>query len=120
MTNSNTLELDLRQFTGTDHYYKHMFGIRYSDGVKYLAERANCYWLLDAITSHQPECRKDIMLRDFQMWVLHVYADKSAILNCERDTDDVAITQNIEYTDFPLQQIKLYFQNGVLFLPSEY
>jgi len=38
---------------------------------------------------------------------------------CERDTNDIAITQDIPYTDFPLDEIKLYCINGVILLPSE-
>jgi hypothetical protein len=29
-------------------------------------------------------------------------------------------TKEIEFTDFPLPEITLYFQNNTIFLPSEY
>jgi hypothetical protein len=32
----------------------------------------------------------------------------------------VVLTKRIPYTDFPLAEIKLYFTDGVILLPSEY
>lgn len=96
-----------------------------TDGAKYLAEKAGAFWLMDAIASHQPKALKDRMLRDMQFWTLKVNADKTAVLTCERDSGNVAITQKIEYTDFPLPEIKLYvgpMGDGqyTILLPSEY
>ena len=124
MTQSPTplTESDLAQFSGTGNYYQHQLGIRYTDGVKYLADRGEAYWLLDAIASWQsdPRVSEDRMLQQIQFWKLTVNDDGSALLVCERDSDDVAVTQEIPFTDFPLKKIKLYYQQGVLLLPSEY
>ena len=63
----------------------------------------------------------------FQIWTLKVLRlelgknknEPMAILEMKEDTDTPIIAgQKIEFTDFPLGEIKLYFQNGVLFLPS--
>ena len=113
------LERDLSYFSGTEHYYKHMGNLKLTDGTKYLAEKAQCYWLMDIIFSYQPKCMKDAMLRDFQVWTLTV-EDSKGIVKCERDTNDVAFTQTIPYTDFPLKEIKLYCINDLILLPSEY
>jgi len=114
------LEAELMNFTGTEEYHPHpMSGLLFTDGVKFLALRAGALWLIDIIGSHQPMCQKDRMLRDFQLWKLVVAEDKSGVVTCERDTDDLAIKQEIEYTDFPLKEIKLYVENGVLMLISE-
>ena len=42
----------LAQFTGTQGYYR--IGRRHllTDGSKYLADHAQCYWMMDAIASH--------------------------------------------------------------------
>lgn len=139
---------DLNQFTGTAQYYKHWSKLLYTDGVQYLAEEGGAYWLIDAIASYQPTALKDPMLKDIQFWKLKAEAHRgavllgesspsklawstppvdflvnpngSAVLTCERDTDDVAITQEIPLTDFPLSGVKLYLTTGVLLLPSEY
>ncbi len=88
--------------------------------IQYLAEKAGAYWLIDAIASHQPQVLKDSMLQEIQFWKLKVNADQTAQLICERDTGDVFLTQDIGFTDFPLDEIKLYLVSGVLMLPSEY
>jgi hypothetical protein len=110
---------DLDQFTGTENHYKHWTGrILYTDGVKYLADTAEAHWLLDAIASYQylPRVKKE----PFQLWVLKI-KDESAVLTMQSDSDKKPIvTQKIEFTDFPLAEIKLYVCNGVILLPSEY
>lgn len=130
--NATEIKDALRNFTGTEGYLRHNpfggKGLVVTDGVRFVAEKAGAFWLLDAILSHQRAALKDEMLRDFQFWRLKVNADKSALLTCERDTDDVVISQHIEYTDFPLDEVRLYLALGsvdgenpeyVLMLPSE-
>lgn len=112
---------DLDQFVGTENYYRHWLNrFVYTDGVKHLVDEGKAYWLLDAIASYQPQLLKDPMLQQFQHWKLTVSPDQKAQLICERDTDDVVVTQDIEFTDFPLTQIRLYLISGVLMLVSEY
>jgi hypothetical protein len=112
---------ELNQFSGTTQLYKHWLKqFTYTDGVQYLAQKADAYWLIDAIASHQPPLLHDEMLRDFQIWRLIVNQDKSAKLICERDTDDVVVTQDIPFTDFPIAEVKLFLVARVLMLPSEY
>lgn len=108
--------------SGTSTYYQHSLGIQYTDGVRYLAEHGGAYWLIDAIASWQSDSRvsRDPMLQQIQFWKLTVNEDRSALLVCERDEGDVAVSQAIPFTDFPLKQIRLYFQQGVALLPSEY
>ena len=69
---AETLLQNLQLFCGTEQYYKHFLGIRYTDGVKYLAENAQCYCLIDAIASHQPIVNRIHRLTEFQLWFLHV------------------------------------------------
>ncbi|MGA9381161.1 MAG: DUF6876 family protein [Phormidium sp.] len=49
MLSAEQLKSQLSHFTGTDNYYKHWLGFQYTDGIKFLADNAECYWLLDAI-----------------------------------------------------------------------
>ncbi|MCC3499661.1 MAG: hypothetical protein JGK38_24210 [Microcoleus sp. PH2017_15_JOR_U_A] len=110
---------DLAQFTGTSRYYQHWLGLRYTDCVQFLADRAGACWLLDAIASHQPNCLKDPMLQEIQFWKLKV-ENQSGVLVCERDQGDVYLSQQIPFTDFPLDSISLYLADGILYLPSEH
>ena len=107
----------LNQFTGTEHWYRHWLGILYTDGVKFLAEKAGAYWLIDAVASYQNKL-KDV---PFQIWTLVVNEDNSAILQMREDSDmPFRVEQYIKYSDFSLESIRLYFIDNVLLLPSEY
>ena len=113
------LDSELANFTGTENHYRHWLGILFTDGVKFLADRAGAYWLIDAIASWQPEIPR--AEREFQLWELTVGEDRSATLEVRPDSDQPAIiNQRIQYTDFPLRLIKLYVENGVILLPSEH
>jgi hypothetical protein len=117
---ASELRAALHNFTGTENPYRHWSGMRYTDGVQFLAENAKAYWLLDVIASWQPEALKDPWLQQFQLWELFVKDDRSAIVVCSRDSDDVAFRQNIVFTDSPLNYIRLYVEDAVILLPSEH
>jgi hypothetical protein len=88
-----------------------------TDGVLELAKAAECFWLLDVIGSHQLNRNLDPA---FQVWKLTLnHEDKSAAVRGYNDTKLVT-TQHIPYSDFPLDEVKLYLCNGVIMLPSEY
>lgn len=126
--NAAELKSELAQFSGTESYHKFSYlfkNLVLTDGVKYLAEKAGAYWLMDIIGSYQYKCRKDEMLRDFQLWTLKKTEGNEAIVICERDTNNVAFKQEIPHTDFPLDTIKLYVMPSsattyVIMLPNEY
>jgi hypothetical protein len=121
-----TLQDDLCQFTGTEEHHRWSILFRrylLTDGAKYLADKAGAYWLMDAIASYftEPKVRNE----PFQVWNLKVNDDRSATLKMDDGNGNVKVTQVIEYTDFPLPEIKLYCaQNddiySVIMLPSEY
>jgi hypothetical protein len=120
MKSPQQIEAELKQFTGSTILYKHWLGLKYTDGIKYLAEETSCYWLLDAIFSHQTkQFLSNPNLQEFQIWHLRV-ENNSGVLICEWDTNQEVLRQEIEYTDFSLKQIKLYLIETVLMLPSEY
>ena len=117
------VESDLDGFTGTERYTRHWTGkLVYTDGIAFLAEKGGAHWLIDAIASYQIDKKvlKNKNLADFQLWVLRV-KDNKAVLTCQEDSDKPAvITQRIGFTDFPLQEVKIYVENGICLLPSEH
>jgi hypothetical protein len=114
------LAADLGHFIGSTEIYRHgFFKMLYTEGVQYLAEKAGCYWLLDAIASYQTKTK--VSRKPFQLWTLTVNEKKEALLTCVRDTGAKPLaTQRIEYTDFPLPEIQLYLCDGTLMLKNEY
>ncbi len=120
---------DLRQFTGTENYYRHATArnVLYTDGVKSLAERGGAYWLIDAIASHitGPVIRRSTTAQEFSVWRLTVAEDRSAVLTARIDDDGPdLVRQEIRLTDFPLQSVDVWAshdgEHWILYLPSEH
>lgn len=147
---------DLGQFYGTQQYHRTHPGFVVTDGVKFLCENAECFWFTDIMSSYQGLCANDEKLRDFQVWRLvpavtpttekldvlteggllcyRRFEDEVAVAYaiCERDDNDVAIVQEIPFTDFPfdaMSEVKLFVQStvdasgrklSVAMLPNEY
>ena len=110
-------EHELNQFTGTEHWYRHLSGYLYTDGVLYVAQKGGAFWLVDKILL---TTRAKKSLQEFGVWKLNVNEDKSAILICEDGNYNELYREKIDWTDFPLNQVDLWFENGVLILPSEH
>lgn len=113
----------LRQFTGTENYWKHLFPgkspILLTDGCRWIRDTLNCYWLFDSILIYQND--KRLKGVNFQLWELRQSKkDLSWLLTCSEDTGQKPlITQKIEFSDVPLDYIKLYVIGGIALLPSE-
>lgn len=105
------------EHTCTENYYKHIFGFVYTDGVKALASRFSCYWLLDVILSYQPELKNDQYL---QVWRLSVNEDNSALVRCEDGNGIVLKSQKVPFTDFDAKTCTIWVSDGVILLPSEW
>lgn len=109
----------LNSATGTENYHRFSPLSGYpviTDGVLLLAEAADCYWFLDLIGSYQSNRKLD---PGFQVWKLTVDLEKkTAVVQGCNDTMPI-VTQKIPYTDFPLEELKLYMIDGVILLPSE-
>jgi len=110
-------ESGLMQFYGTENWYKHLSGYLYTDGVRYVAQEGGAYWLVDKIL-FTTRVKKN--LQEFGVWKLTVNEDSSAVLVCEDGNYNELYREKIEWTDFPLKRIELWFENGVLILPSEH
>ena len=134
MTNTPTLTREeLAQFTGDLDRYRHPLNRRviYTPGVKYVADRAGAYWLIDLIASYfgsremRAAVTQDERLASLQFWRLEVAEDRSAIASCRADSDvEPAITQIVPSTDFPLDRIDIWAgfdgEHWTLYLPSEH
>lgn len=117
MKDAELIESELKQFCGTENYYQHAFRMRYTDGVKYLAEVCECYWLLDIVASYQ--FKKRVRAAKFQVYSLKV-KDDEGLLTIQDGNGNKLGSQKILFTDFPLESILLYYISGICLLPSEY
>lgn len=115
------LSASLTQFTGTENYYQ--WSVTFpkfilTDGAKFLAEEAGCYWLMDAIASH-------LVGHDDNFSVATLKRQGEAwLLTLDDGNGKVWARQEIEFSDFPLDSIKLYAcddgEHVVLMLTHEY
>jgi hypothetical protein len=87
-----------------------------TDGVKHVADAAECYWLLDIIGSFQSHRRLD---PDFQVWKFEKTDETAGFVKGYND-ETLVITQRIPFTDFPLDEITFFVESGVILLPSEH
>ncbi len=119
MKSTQNFQSELSQFIGTEKFYRITSRHLLTDGTKYLAEQAKCFWLMDAIASHLPK-----YFADYFCVANLVVKDSSAVLTIDDGNGNVYARQMIEYTDFPLSEIKLYCsfdgEYWVVMLPSEY
>ena len=118
--NEAELTAALRQFTGTETWFRHEIYrlYTYTEGVQFLAEHAGAYWLVDEIFGCQYES-DEVKREVFQLWTLTTDKNRG-ILSCEDGNGLVVFRKFISPTDFPMKEIRLFFTDGVLLLPSEY
>jgi hypothetical protein len=112
---------DLDHFTGSEEFYTQpLYGrVRYTEGVRHVAEAGEAYWLLDAIIFSARHVRR-LQGEAFQVWHLAVLDGRGVLTCTDGDSDDALYTQRIPYTDFPVPEVTLWLVDGVLMLPSEY
>jgi hypothetical protein len=118
------IKRQLKEFRGTESYHKHLFPgkspILLTDGCAFIREKCEAFWLFDAILCYQLDKRlKNV---PFQIWTLkQSRSDFSWLLGCAPDSGEKPlISQRIEFSDFPLESIKIWVIDGVALLPSEY
>lgn len=111
---------ELSQFTGTENWYRHpmVHKMLYTDGIRYMMAKAGAYWLIDEVAFQQFHPR--VKNEEFQVWTLKVNLDEpTAVLQCEDGNGRVLCSKTIPYTDFPLNEIKIFVSDNVILLPSE-
>jgi hypothetical protein len=100
-----------------ENYYKHFSGrMVYTHGVKAMAQKHSAYWLIDAIASCQGDKRitGNAMLREIQFWTLTVENGRGKLVCVEDRKRPPVITQDIEWTDFPTDETRVWVERGSL------
>lgn len=112
----------LEQFIGTTKYYKVGTWIIATEGIKYLCDRCQCYWVMDIVNSVFPKLERKYGT-SFVVWKIEVNADKSFKISAWSDTpyeSTMLYTQKGEFTDFPIRDFEFFQVKNVVFLTSEY
>ena len=117
-------ESKLGNFYGTESYHKLTFtDLLGTDGIKFLCENAKCFWLMDIVGSVMYKTKNE----PFLIWRI-VKTDNKAVVSCYTDSEQdgsysdskKVYSQNITYTDFPLNEFEFYQQGNVVMLKGEY
>jgi hypothetical protein len=114
----------LTQFSGTENYYRIMPNVLMTDGAKFVADNGEAYWLMTDLAAHCAEFTEKETFIVATLQVTRTATSSHAILKLDDGNDNILAQQFIEYTDFPLDEIKLYAcYNGdmwVIMIPREY
>jgi len=121
----------ISQCYGSDRpYIKHSLSKRlvFTDSVRVIREMADCFWLVDVVASYQSK----LMQQPFQVWKFNCNTKLHlGTVTCEDGNGNELVRQEIEYTDFPLDELTLWAELGgygseenwteamVLMVPSE-
>lgn len=115
------LESNLIQFTGTIKYFRLMPTFVVTDGVKYLMDHADCYWLGQLYGLHLVT----VDFNDNPFTTLKLKRKgRGAKVTVEDGNGALLEWQTLDFTDFPLDEFTLYAcwsgEFWVCMLPSEY
>lgn len=117
----------LARFTGTERYTRYPMGLVLTDGARFLVENGAA-WLIDIIAAAR--LTPAVRAADYEFWSLTLTPDTGGaeVLCTDGDQGPGPVTlyrQQVEQTDFPLREIRLYVQRDetlgkVVMLTSEY
>ena len=123
----------LGQFHGDVVRYRHSINptVVYTPGVKFLADQAGAYWLIDVIASYltptfiEKASSTDERICHLHFWRLDVAPDRSALVTARADTGcPPFVNQRVPFTDFPLDCVSVWagFDGRLwtVYLPSEH
>ena len=122
----SSLQAQLAQFHGSTTRTRHALvpTVLMTEGMVFLARSAGAHWLTDAIASyiHDPRASQE----EFQVWrlMVDVGTHTGVITMTDGESDEAIVTQELDYTDFPLAEITVWLVRAgarwVMLLPNEY
>tara|TARA_R110002074_G_scaffold207623_1_gene376121 strand:- start:598 stop:978 length:381 start_codon:yes stop_codon:yes gene_type:complete len=121
----NEIKEGLQHFHGTEMFYLiPLLKTRFTDGLKYLANIADCFWLITdtSVIAKSLMNRSEFITIDFKKLSQEEREIKGfdAEIIYSDGNDNVLEKQGYRATDFPLNELRLFFVNNTLMLPSEY
>ena len=119
------IKLGLQQFSGSETVYKiPLIQTRYSEGMKYLATAADAYWLITDVSVIAKGLmeKSPFITVDFKRLPKggHDYSGYLAVIEYGDGNGNIFETHRYNVTDFPLAELRMFFVDGTLILPSEY
>ena len=121
----NKLQYDLKQFYGTEHYYKinPFFDAMITDGIKFFADKTSSYWLfMDFIFLEGYRIAKTHDDR-FTVVMVTVNENHEVQVTFMHDTGENPYWEckaKDLLCNIPVGEYKFYLIDNVLLLPTEY
>jgi hypothetical protein len=119
---------ELKHFTGSEQFFKHGMNRKliYTEGVRHLAEKAGCYWLIDDVAIVLLPALLKKHKDYFYSIQLFVQRDCSAVVTIGDGNGNTHLDHKVKWTDFPIigEAVKFFLYESedhyCLMLPSEY
>ncbi|HKK77393.1 MAG TPA: hypothetical protein VJ953_20105 [Saprospiraceae bacterium] len=110
---------EIGTYTGSSQFFHHPLfsNFLYTEGVKFMADTLEAYWLIEHIMALQLEA--PLQHHRFQVWKIQVREDTSATITATNRAGRVIKTIEFELTDFPLESFTLWWSQNLLLLPRE-
>lgn len=111
---------EFREYHGTEHCWtRTLRGYYYTDGVKAIADKYRCYWLIDYVFSYQSQA--PFNREEFQAWSITAHGGRGEVTVTDGNENELA-TMLIEFVDLPDCRIHLWYSGAehILIIPSEY
>jgi hypothetical protein len=113
MKTAKEIRKGLKRFNATTQTHKHKSGFKYTSKVKYLADAAECRWLIDLIGEYQPKVRRYLV----QFWQFRLEEDQG-ILSFYDCNGNRIFWKVLPLADFPLSEgIDLRVSSDILYIP---
>tara|TARA_R110002126_G_scaffold116967_2_gene256684 strand:+ start:960 stop:1340 length:381 start_codon:yes stop_codon:yes gene_type:complete len=121
----NEIKEGLQHFHGSEMLYQiPLIRTRFTNGLKYLANVAECFWLITDVSVIAKSLlnRSHFITIDFKRLSEEEqdYTGYEAEIIYSDGNGNVFETHQYNFTDFPLDELRLYFVDNTLMLPSEY
>ncbi|PXX28161.1 MULTISPECIES: DUF6876 family protein [Flavobacteriaceae] len=121
----NEIKEGLQHFQGSEMLYQiPLIRTRFTNGLKYLANVAECFWLITdtSVIAKSLLNRSHFITIDFKRLSEDEqdYTGYEAEIIYSDGNGNVFETHQYNFTDFPLDELRLYFVDNTLMLPSEY
>ncbi|WP_430427067.1 DUF6876 family protein [Maribacter litoralis] len=115
----------LQHFNGTEIFHQiPLTRTRFTDGLKYLANVAGCFWLITdaSVIAKSLKDKSYFITIDFRRLSEKERVEKGceAIIVYSDGNDTVLESHGYQFADFPLDELRLFFVDDTLMLPSEY
>jgi hypothetical protein len=115
MKTAKEIRKGLRRFNTITQTHKHKPGFQYTSKVKYLADAAECHWLLDKIGEYQPKFRRYLV----QRWQFRVELDQGILSFYDRNGNRI-FWKVLPLSKFPLSEgIDLRVSSNLLYIPRK-